>query len=90
MTAWSDLINLDSATGLASPETVLLVLVLAFCIGHLIGWVYMWTHTGLSYSQSFTASLLILPVILRLLGSWAWYVPKPLGRLLPDVRFGHA
>jgi RND superfamily putative drug exporter len=34
--------------------------------------------------------LLLVPVLLRLLGKWAWYVPKPLGRLLPDVRFGHA
>jgi RND superfamily putative drug exporter len=34
--------------------------------------------------------LLLLPVLLRLLGRWAWYVPKPLGRLLPEVRFGHA
>jgi RND superfamily putative drug exporter len=34
--------------------------------------------------------LLLLPVILRLLGRWAWYVPEPLGRLLPNVRFGHA
>ncbi len=34
--------------------------------------------------------LLLLPVLLRLLGRWAWYVPKPLGRLLPNVRFGHA
>jgi putative drug exporter of the RND superfamily len=34
--------------------------------------------------------LLLLPVLLRLLGRWAWYVPRPLGRLLPDVRFGHA
>jgi RND superfamily putative drug exporter len=34
--------------------------------------------------------LLLLPVLLRLLGSWAWYVPEPLGRLLPEVRFGHA
>jgi RND superfamily putative drug exporter len=34
--------------------------------------------------------LLLLPVMLRLLGKWAWYVPKPLARLLPDVRFGHA
>jgi RND superfamily putative drug exporter len=34
--------------------------------------------------------LLLLPVMLRLLGRWAWYVPKPLERLLPDVRFGHA
>ena len=34
--------------------------------------------------------LLLMPVMLRVLGRWAWYLPKPLGRLLPDVRFGHA
>jgi RND superfamily putative drug exporter len=34
--------------------------------------------------------LLLVPVMLRLLGRWAWYLPKPLDRLLPDVRFGHA
>jgi RND superfamily putative drug exporter len=25
-----------------------------------------------------------------LLGRWARWLPKPLGRLVPDVRFGHA
>jgi RND superfamily putative drug exporter len=34
--------------------------------------------------------LLLVPVLLRLLGKAAWYVPTPLGRILPDVRFGHA
>ncbi len=34
--------------------------------------------------------LLLVPVMLRLLGEAAWWLPKPLGRLLPDVRFGHA
>jgi RND superfamily putative drug exporter len=34
--------------------------------------------------------LLLVPVLLRLLGRWAWWVPKPLLRLLPDLRFGHA
>jgi RND superfamily putative drug exporter len=33
--------------------------------------------------------LLLLPVLLRLLGKWAWYSPKPLARLTPEVRFGH-
>jgi len=28
--------------------------------------------------------------MLRLLGRWAWYVPRWVGRVLPDVRFGHA
>ena len=34
--------------------------------------------------------LLLMPMMLRLLGRWAWYLPAPLDRLLPDVRFGHA
>jgi RND superfamily putative drug exporter len=34
--------------------------------------------------------LLLVPVLLRLLGKWAWWVPEPLDRILPDVRFGHA
>jgi RND superfamily putative drug exporter len=34
--------------------------------------------------------LLLLPVLLRLLGKWAWWLPKPLDRVLPDVRFGHS
>jgi uncharacterized membrane protein YdfJ with MMPL/SSD domain len=34
--------------------------------------------------------LLLVPVALRLLGKWAWRLPKPLDRVLPDVRFGNA
>jgi RND superfamily putative drug exporter len=34
--------------------------------------------------------LLLVPVALRLLGRTAWWLPRPLARLLPDVRFGHA
>ena len=33
--------------------------------------------------------LLLLPVLLRLMGKWAWYLPKWAHRVLPDVRFGH-
>src|SRR5258705_11675037 len=38
-------------------------MLVAFCIGHIIAWTYMWTHTGLSYSQLFTSSLLVQPGI---------------------------
>jgi RND superfamily putative drug exporter len=31
--------------------------------------------------------LVLVPMTLRLLGEWAWYLPKPLHRLLPEVRF---
>ena len=34
--------------------------------------------------------LLLLPAALRLLGGWAWWLPKPLDRVLPEIRFGHA
>jgi putative drug exporter of the RND superfamily len=34
--------------------------------------------------------LALMPVLLRALGKWAWYLPQPLGRVLPAVRFGHA
>ncbi len=34
--------------------------------------------------------LLLLPVLLRLMGARAWYLPRWARRLLPDVRFGHS
>jgi RND superfamily putative drug exporter len=34
--------------------------------------------------------LLLLPVLLRVMGRRAWYIPERLRRILPDVRFGHA
>ena len=33
--------------------------------------------------------LLLVPILLRLTGSKAWYLPRWLDRILPDVRFGH-
>jgi Predicted drug exporters of the RND superfamily len=40
--------------------------------------------------DAFLVRLLLVPVILRLLGRWAWWLPSPLRRILPDIRFGHA
>jgi RND superfamily putative drug exporter len=34
--------------------------------------------------------LLLLPVLLRLMGKWAWYLPRWARHVLPDVTFGHA
>lgn len=39
--------------------------------------------------DAFLVRLLLLPVILRILGPAAWWLPKPLRKILPDVRFGH-
>src|SRR6476620_3190048 len=39
--------------------------------------------------DAFLVRLLLLPVLLRLAGPAAWYLPSWLGRVLPDIRFGH-
>jgi RND superfamily putative drug exporter len=39
--------------------------------------------------DAFLVRLLVMPVLLRLAGPAAWYVPSWLGRILPDVHFGH-
>lgn len=61
------IINSDAYSGGPQPANVLLSMMLAFCLGHIVAWVYMWTHTGLSYSKVFTSSLIGIPVIVSLL-----------------------
>ncbi len=41
-------------------------LLLAFAMGHIIAWVYMLTHSGLSYSRSFVNALVLMPVIVSI------------------------
>jgi len=64
---WMELLtNGDAGFSSISTETVVLALLLSFCIGHVIGWVYMATHIGLSYSQMFVASLVVIPALVAL------------------------
>jgi RND superfamily putative drug exporter len=39
--------------------------------------------------DAFLVRLLLVPVLLRLAGPAAWYLPSWLDRILPDARFGH-
>ncbi|MCX8229581.1 MAG: DUF4956 domain-containing protein [Planctomycetota bacterium] len=43
-------------------QALLLSLVVAFILGQLLAWTYSWTHAGLSYSSSFTQSLVLISV----------------------------
>src|ERR1043165_9822941 len=45
---------------------VLIALLLAFVCGHTIAWIYVFTHTGLSYSRSYVNTLILMPVIVAL------------------------
>ncbi|GAB3774753.1 RND superfamily putative drug exporter [Nocardioides ginsengisegetis] len=40
--------------------------------------------------DAFLVRLILLPVLLRLTGKAAWWVPGWLARLLPDIRFSHS
>lgn len=53
----------DYATTPIVAPVMLLSLLLAFLGGHVLAWVYMHTHGGLSYSRSFVSSLLVIPVL---------------------------
>lgn len=67
MNEWFDwLFNGDFGTTPANWPAVVLGLLLAFACGHVIAWVYMLTHSGLSYSRSFVNSLTVMPVIVSL------------------------
>jgi hypothetical protein len=41
-------------------------LLLALAMGHIIAWVYMLTHSGLSYSRSFVNALVLMPTLVAL------------------------
>src|SRR3982751_1716441 len=56
----------DYATPAGGPRVVLLVLLLSFILGHIVAWVYMWTHAGLSYSRTFAGSLRALPPLVAI------------------------
>src|SRR5436189_3419257 len=56
----------DFAAVPTNVPAMVLGLLLAFAGGHVIGWVYMFTHTGLSYSRSFVNSLVIMPIVVAM------------------------
>jgi hypothetical protein len=56
----------DFVSAPPNVPAMLLGLALAFLGGHVIAWVYMGTHSGLSYSKSFVNSLIVIPAVVAL------------------------
>ncbi len=68
MNEWfHSLLQNDSIQSGDTLPSVLFTFLLAFVIGQLIGWIYQKTHRGVSYSQSFTASMVVLPVLVAMM-----------------------
>jgi len=64
MTDW--IFRGDYATVPVNLATLLLGLLLALLCGQMLAWVYMLTHSGLSYSRSFVNSLVVMPILVAL------------------------
>ena len=56
----------DYGTAATDFSALIVALLLAFVCGHVVAWVYMVTHSGLSYSRSYVNSLILLPVLVAL------------------------
>ena len=63
----SQLIEALEGINTAIPDyslgSIILSLLLAFVLGQLVAWAYTWTHSGLSYSKSFTQSLVLITML---------------------------
>jgi hypothetical protein len=60
------LLNGDVGFAPTNYPALFLGLLLALAGGHVIAWVYMATHSGLSYSRSFVKSLIVMPLAVSL------------------------
>jgi len=56
----------DFGTAQDDLTGIILGLLIAFLCGHVVAWVYIACHSGLSYSRSFVNSLIVLCVIVSL------------------------
>jgi len=56
----------DFGAAPANWPAMVLGLLLAFACGQIIAWVYMLTHSGLSYSRTFVNALIMMPLLVSL------------------------
>jgi len=57
-----DLLSQITSTATVDPRLALAALLLAFVCSHFLALVYVWSHRGLSYSQSFVQALVMASV----------------------------
>jgi uncharacterized membrane protein YhiD involved in acid resistance len=67
MNSLLELTGTASAAGaMFSAEKAAMGLLLAFVLGQMAAWVYIYTHAGLSYSRTFVQSIVLLTMIVAL------------------------
>jgi uncharacterized membrane protein YhiD involved in acid resistance len=66
MNFFDPFLNGDYGTATTNWPALLLGVLIAFGAGQVMAWVYMFTHSGLSYSRSFVNALIMMPTIVTL------------------------
>ena len=56
----------DVSSAPVNWPAMILGLLIAFASGQVVAWIYMLTHSGLSYSRSFVNALIIMPTLVSL------------------------
>src|SRR4051794_2500366 len=56
----------DYGAAATDYTTLIIAVLLAFACGHAVAWIYMFTHSGLSYSRSYVNTLIVMPVVVAL------------------------
>jgi hypothetical protein len=60
------LLSGDMAMEPVSGKAVVLTLLLSFVCGQILAWIYMFTHSGLSYSRTYVNSIVIMPFLVAM------------------------
>jgi hypothetical protein len=63
----SALLTLGDSSGVFSQLDIFLVMILSFFLTLILGWVYRWTHNGVSYSQAYVQTLVIMGTVVALI-----------------------
>lgn len=63
MTAFEEMFPWLGTSYNGGMSTLFHALLIAFIVGQLNAWCYMWTHRGVSYSRSFTQALVLVCII---------------------------
>ncbi len=62
-----DLFNFEDLTGTFTVSDVVLSIVLSFVLTAIIGWTYMRTHKGASYTQSYVQTLVLMGMVVSII-----------------------
>ena len=62
-----DLFNFEDLTGTFTVTDVVLAITLSFVLTAVVGWTYMRTHKGASYTQSFVQTLVLMGMVVSII-----------------------